>query len=922
MADDSRPRPPRTADALLRRVLPDGPKSLTILGDLHEEFEDVRRERGLLRARRWFWRAALSMTFRYGLGRFTRRPWGPRRGAGELLASLTSDLRIGTRMLWKTRGLSTLAILTMGLGIGAATHAFSLVTGTVLRQPPIEDAERLVVVGNAYRSEYTRRLTQQEYLDLTTLVDLPLEEPAGFYQYSVTLASAVEGRAAERVTGALMSPRAFAVVGVEPLMGRVIDRAGDAADGGRQMVISYEVWRNSFASDPDVIGRTVRADGGSAEVVGVMPDGFGFPFDAQVWLPLDLAPTVEERAARSVDLFGRIPEGVDFQAASDLFDTAARRLSETLPDRYRTLDLRSIQFAKLPFNPQWFTASYAAFIASLGVLFIACVNAANLLLARSSVRYGEVAIRMALGASRARVIRQLLVETTALAAAGTVLGLGLTAVGVPFVARELAARPTPYWVGPGIDGQVLLFAVVTMVATGLLAGVYPAVRATRPNLDEVLRDGTRGSSLRMGRVSRWLVVGEIAVSCGLLIVAGLTIKSLTHLRGLDLGFDPEPVFTAAVAPFATRDGAEPVAGSSAREVGAEERSSPWSGREAFYREVRSRVEALAPAWSAAFSSGIPALNGVGWTITVEGERYERPEDHPVVQLLVVTEGFFETLGVPIELGRDIQAHETWDPDEAAAVVSRSFVRKALRGRPTLGSRVKIGMEDDTPRYARIVGVVPDSHAASALGSLSAESRDPAQLFITPGAFASTPLEAGPAASMWLLVRTAGSHATLLEDMRWAVASVDPDAPVFGERRLPEWIESSLWAFNLIAAVFSVAGLLALFLAAVGLYGVVAFSVGQSTQELGIRIALGADAARIRRMVLGRAGAQMVTGLVLGLVVGYALGRPVASFNSGIDPRDPAVYGVIVLMLLLTGLVATVLPARAAARVDPVQAMRE
>jgi predicted permease len=860
------------------------------------------------------------MTLRYGISRFAGGPWRSRRGTGELVASLMSDLRIGGRMLWKTRGLSALAVFTMALGIGAATHAFSLITGTILRLPPIADADRLVVVANAYRPDYVRRVTQQEYLDLTTLVELPLEEPAAFFERPVSLAS--EDRVAGLLSGALMSPRAFAVVGVEPFMGRVFDDVADATDGGLQVVISYEVWRTVFASDPGVIGRAVRADGVAGEIVGVMPDGFGFPFDAQAWLPLDLATTVDGRTARSVDLFGRIPEGLDPATAQGLFDSAARRLADTQPDRYGTLALETILFSQLPFAPQWFTAGYAAFAASLGVLFIACVNAANLLLARSSLRYGEVAIRMALGASRTRVIRQLLVETAALAAVGTVLGLGLAAVGVPFVAHELASKRPPYWVGPGIDGQVLLFAMGAMVATSLLAGVYPAVRATRPGLDEVLRDGTRGSSLRMGRVGRWLVVSEIAVSCGLLIVAGLTIKSLTNLRGLELGFDPDPVFTAAVAPFAAPAEDGPIAGPPARVADASP-TSTWRGQEAFYREVLSRVEGLAPVWSAAISSGVPGVGGFGSTITVEGAVYERPEDHPIVRVLIVTEGFFETLGLPIELGREIAAHETWDPDEAAAVVSRSFVRRALQGRPPLGARVKVGLDDQAPRYARIVGVVPDAHAASALGGLSVERRDPAQLFLTPGAFVPAGRQAsGQAVTMSLLVRTAGRHDTLFEDVRWAVSSVDPDAPMSAGERLADVIDASLWNFRLIATVFTVVGLLALFLAAVGVYGVVAFSVGQSTQELGIRIALGADTARIRRIVLGRVGAQMAVGLGLGLLVGYALARPVASFSVGVDARDPAVYAVIALTLLVTGLVATALPVRAATRVDPVLAMRE
>lgn len=284
-------RPPVRADALLIRSLPSGAKGLTILGDLHEEFEDVKGARGLGAARRWYWRAALAVSIRYGGARLlgAEPPW---RGAGrELAASLTSDMRVGARMLWKTRGLSAMAVLTMAVGIGAATQAFSMVSGTVLELPPIEGADRLVIVADAVRPGRLRPLSYQEYLDLEP-IGLPVEERAWYQERPISLAGT--GQRPARFGGALMSPRAFGVVGVEPLMGRVFEEAGSAG-GRRQMVISYDVWRNTFGSDPGVTGRTVRADGETVEIIGVMPEGFGFPRNADLWRPVDAIRPTDSR---------------------------------------------------------------------------------------------------------------------------------------------------------------------------------------------------------------------------------------------------------------------------------------------------------------------------------------------------------------------------------------------------------------------------------------------------------------------------------------------------------------------------------------------------------------------------------------------------------------------------------------------------
>ena len=875
------------------RVLPEGVKGLTILGDLHEEFREVARARGPRRARLGHLRATLGLALRYGVLRKGRRRKSHGRG-GERVSSIFADLRFGFRMLARTPGLSAIAVLTIACGVGLTTHMYSSVHGSVIRGLPVPGAERLVHLEqwNPEQGVSRSAVPWLDYLDLAAR-ESGLEEVAGFYQGTVNLAG--EEAPPERFQGAFVTANALRVVGVEPLLGRVFLDGEDGPDAGPRVVLSFHVWQNRFAGDPQVVGRTIRANGEAAEVIGVMPDGFRVPFREDLWVPIAYDPATEVRRSQFMDVFGRIPVGRDAATVQGALDAVASELAAIHPESNAGWRFRTLPYAER-YMPREITAVlFLMLAATFGVLLIACANVANLLLARASLRTAEVAIRTAMGASRLRVVRQLLAEALTIALVGGALGVVVAWIGVDLFNAALAGIERPYWIDIRLDGMALLFALGVTLVASVAAGIYPALRASGLGIGDILRDETRGSSsLRIGRFSYTLVVGEVAVSCALLVTAGFMIKSVANLRTVDLGFEPEAVLTGRVGIF-------------------ESEYPTVEDRAAFFRELEAGAEALPGAQVAALASVTPGLGASRWLVTVEGEEYADPRDHPEVNGNVVTRGYFDAIGTPLLIGRDFTAAEVWDATEPVAIVNESFVQTVLQGRGPIGTRVKIGRADSSNPFARIVGVVPDTHVGGGVGGIGDDRIDPEQLYVTPGPY--------DARFMAVVVRAEGEPGALAPSLRRLVSDIDADVPVYYVQPLSQAMEEATWAFELFGSLFVIFGAVALFLAAVGLYGVMAFSVGQRRQEMGVRMALGAGPRTIVRLVLRRGVAQLVVGMALGLGLGFAMSRPLQVVTYDVDTGDPVVYGSIVATLALAGLLASFVPARAATRSDPADAMR-
>ncbi|MDP2857068.1 MAG: ADOP family duplicated permease, partial [Bacillota bacterium] len=699
----------------------------------------------------------------------------------------------------------------------------------------------------------------------------------------------------ERVTGSLVSANALRVVGVAPLMGRVFEAGDDAPDAPPRLVISHALWRNRFAADPGVVGRTVRVNGEAAEVIGVMPEGFRFPFDHAVWMPYRFDPATAARRAYGVMVFGRRAPGVAPDAVAAELDRVARDIEGVFPEENEDVRFVAAPFAESSMPPQITAVMFLMLAATFGVLLIACANVANLLLARASARGREMAIRTALGAGRFRVVRQMLAEVLVLALVGGALGVGVAWLGVEALSRAILDIQKPYWIEMRLDVPVLAFALAVTLFAALAAGIAPALRATGSTIADTLRDAGRGSSsLRLSRIASALVVGEIAVSCGLLIAAGLMIRSIVNLRNTDLGFEPAGVLAGQVLlPAADYPDA--------------------SERRAFFEALEERLEAEPGAVGVALASSLPALGASRWRVMVDGATYPTDRDIPITNGSVVTRGFFDVMGMRLLQGRDFLPGEVWDVADPAVIVSASFARRHLADRDPVGARVRLGRADSTYPWLRVVGVVPDVHVGGGVGGIGDDQRSPEYLYVTPATVG--------ASALFAAVRTQGSPEALAPRVRALVTELDRNLPVDQLKAMPEAIQTATWAFGLFGSLFTLFGAAALFMASVGLYGVMAFSVAQRRQEIGVRMALGASEPRVLRMVLKEGTGQLALGSALGLALGYLLAKPLAIMTYGVSLSDPFLYLFILATLGSVGLLACFIPARAATRVDPVTAMR-
>ncbi len=811
------------------------------------------------------------------------------------MSTLWSDFRYGLRMLAKTPGLSSIAVLTIALGVAFTTHQYSSVYGSVIRGLPVPGHERLVALRESVepRGIEDSSLPLHDYRDLRDEQSV-FDDLAAGYIGTVNLAG--EEGPPERFQGAFLSANALDLVGVPPLLGRVFREGEDAPGSPPLLVISYRVWQNRFAGDASIVGRTVRVNGEAAEIIGVMPDGFRFPFMEDVWVTDRQDPdALARRDGNYVEVFGRLKPGVTMATAQAELDRLGSTLERRFPEENAGVTFDLIPYAERYMPSQITAVLWLMLGATFGVLLIACANVANLLLARASLRTREVAIRTAMGADRGRVIRQLLAEALVLAMVGGAVGVVLAWIGIDVFNQQLQGIQHPYWIDIRLDPPALLFALGVTLVASVAAGTIPAIRASGVGVGEILKDEGRGSSsFRLGRFSTALVVGEIAVSCALLITAGFMIESVVNLKNVDLGFDPDRLLTGRVGLFQ-----------------ADYPDTP--DREQFFQTLQERLSAEPGVTSAALATSLPALGASRWTVSVEGESYPSERDYPVTNGSAITAGFFRTLDVPLLRGRELTTSEAWESDDPVAVVNESFVREVLHGREALGTRVRLGGDDSEGPWMRIVGVVPDLHVGGGIGGIGDDEVDPEQLYVPAAVVDPRFLSA--------VVSTEGPPSTLAPRMREIVADLDPNLPIYDVGTVSEAIQQATWAFGMFGSLFTIFGIAALFMAAVGLYGVMSFSVAQRRQEMGVRMALGAKASDILRMVLRRGGTQLAIGVGIGLLLGYAMGRPLSVMTYDVKLADPRLYAMIVLTLALAGLAACMVPARAATRTDPVEAMR-
>ena len=806
------------------------------------------------------------------------------------MSGLLKEFRYAVRRLRKNPGTSLIAVLALGLGIGLTTIMFSIVYGAVWKGLPFEGAEKLVHLerNNLAEDIESMEVPIHDFLDWRE-AQTSFEGLAGFYSGTVNLAGTERP---ERYDGAFISANAFELIRVQPALGRNFQEGEDTPAADPVMLLGYHVWQDRFDGDPGVVGQVARVNGEQTTIIGVMPEGFRFPIAEDLWLPLRMDPLELERGeGLTLEVYGRLKDGVNMDQASAEMQTIAVRLAKEYPDTNE-----GVGAVLQPYVDEYIGAEPRAMLFTmLGAVFlillVACANVANLLLSRAATRSKELAIRSAVGASRLRVIMQLLGEGIVLASAGAVLGIGISVLGIGMFNRAIAPTDPPFWIDIGLNTVVLIFVIGVTVLAGVLAGILPAIQASGSAVNEVLKDESWGSSgFRVGKLSKGLVVGEIALSLGVLVAAGLMIKSVTNLNTIDYGFDTETTFTARMGLF-------------------EADYPDTTSRREFYREVLRRVEQRPGVEAAAIVTALPGAWSYGSQFGIEGAAYDRDQDYPMARFATVSPDFLDVYGVKVLEGRTFGPEDTNDA-MPVAIVNQSFVEQFYPEGSAIGKRVRQGDSETEEPWRTIVGVVPDMY----MQGLSNMEEDPWGVYF--------PLDQYDTRFAYVALRSAGEDPmTLAAGARDDVMAVDQDIPLYWVQTHQAAIDEQTWFFRIFGNLFMVFGFVALFLAAVGLYGVMSASVSNRTAEMGIRMALGAQGRDVLRLVLKQGAVQVGIGMALGLALAALLSRGLALVLFQVEPWDPFVFALIAAVLAAVGMLASYIPALRATRVDPAVALR-
>ena len=798
------------------------------------------------------------------------------------------DVRYGIRTLRKNPALTTVAVTALTLGIGLTTTMFSIVYGALLKGLPYPDGDRIMVM---YRTNPSRGI-QQQSLSIQEYHDYAAQQRS-FTQLGAWTSGTMNvsgSEKAERFDGSWITASTFDLVGMRPILGRSFRKGEDAPGGEKVAIISNLMWQTRYSRDAGIIGKTIRVNGLPYTVIGVMPENFDFPQGDKIWLPLQIDPLATPRGeGPGVQVFGKLKPTVSLDEANVEMATIAKRLALTYPEVNTGFSTIVRPFVDSYIGKEPRSLLYTMLGAVFLVLLIACANVANLLLDRAAHRSKEVGIRTALGASRAAVVRQFLTESLVLSLAGAVFGIGVAYVGIGMFNRAITVTQVPFFIDIRLHPAVLAFTIAVAFIASFASGAIPAYQSSRTDINEVLKDETRGSSsFRIGKMSKALVIFEIALSCGLLVAAGLMIKSVTKLRTMDPGFQTKTVFTARVGfPSAYTDTAE---------------------QKHFFTQAVQRVSAIPGVQAASISSGLPAARqGMGGqSFAIDGKSYSRDQDYPDARWLSVTPGFFATLQLPIVTGRGFTDGDR-EGTLPVAIVNRAFAAKFFPDADPIGRRIRVGRSKSTAPWLTIVGVVPDVFAGD-----NDNPKPPA--FFQPFAQAHTNFA-------YIAARTAGPPLGITAPVREAISTLNSDIPLYWVDTLDAAIAQQLWFVRVFGTMFMIFGFVALFLASVGLYAVMAFSVNRRTREVGIRMALGAQSGDVVRMVFGQGLLQLGIGMAAGLALATGISQLLRIILFQVQPRDPLIFGGVAATLIGVGLLACFLPARRATRVDPLVALR-
>lgn len=812
--------------------------------------------------------------------------------------SLFSDFKHGLRVLLKNPAYTAAAILVLALGIGANTAIFSVVNAVLLRPLPFQDPARLVQVWHVPPPKSFPGMTEFA-VSAANFIDWQKQNHV-FDKLAILSGSALTltgNDQPEELQGAAVSSDFFSTLQVRPLLGRTFTEDEDHPGKNHVIVLSYGLWKTRFAANPDIINRTINFDGQPYTIAGVMDEKFDYPDFAQYWKPMGW--TDKERAVRGEHHYlvvGRLKSDITLPQAQAEMNTISSRLAEQYPD-----DDKGWGAVIVPLREERVAQVRPSLLILLGavvfVLLIACANVANLVLAKTLGRRKEIAVRLALGASAGRIVQQILAETILLSTAGAALGLALAHFGIQLTVKFLAGN-LPKSTEVTLDSGVLLFTLALAVTTGFLAGILPAFRLTKTNVNDALKQGLgkTDSDSSGGRTRGFLVVSEVALSLMLLVGAGLTIRSLWQLSAVNAGFDPHNVLTMTMV------------------VTGNKYSRPID-EIAFYDRVLSDVRTLPGVTSAGLIDTLPiSQDGSHQPVAIEGRPVQAMSEQPEVDTRSISAGYLTSMRIPLRRGRDFSSDDA--PDRlATAIISESMAKRFWPNEDAIGKHLT--MTFNPGKVREVVGIVGDVK----LTGLDAASSD-ATIYLPVSQASVAPDEDWHPFTMQLAVRTTSQPAGLTSAVTAAIHSIDPTQPVVDVMAMDDLIATSLSQRRFSMFLLAAFAILALLLAAAGIYSVLSFAVRRRVREIGIRVALGADTKDILRLVVTEGMKPALLGLALGVAGALALGRAVASFIYGIAPYDPLTFAAVAALLAAVALLASLLPAYRAARIEPTRALRE
>ncbi|HKC62947.1 MAG TPA: ABC transporter permease, partial [Pyrinomonadaceae bacterium] len=785
------------------------------------------------------------------------------------MGKIWQDLRYGWKMLLKRPVFTLVVVLTLALGIGATSAIFSVVNAVLLRPLPYPQAEQIVYFRGVNASQGISRsnISAPDYIDWKKQNDT-FAEIAVFFTGGTIITGADEP---ERVPRASVSASFFSVLGVQPVLGRAFLSEEDQPNSEPVAVLSYGLWKRRFGSDANIINHKIDLSGRSVTVVGVMPAGYEYPEQTQIWTSLPLNISKENRDNRSLEAIGRIKPDVSLKQAQAQISAINARLGQSYTETNKGWDVELVRLHDLLVGDV--RPSLLILLCAVAfVLLIACANVANLLLARATARQKEMAVRKALGASRARVVRQLLTESLLLSLMGGTLGL-LLSVWLVDLLVAISPADTPRFNEIKLDYRVLGFTLIISCLTGLLFGLAPALRSSKIDLNETLKEGGRGGgeSRRSNRLRSLLIVSEIALSLMLLVGAGLLIRSFQNLREVKPGFTPNHVLTMLVSlPYA--------------------KYHEDQQRTDFYRQLVERVEALPGVESAGVVLNLP-LNGGGFPLGRAFIREGRPmtiDEAANAMYLVASPDYFRAMKIPLLAGRNFNDRDTKN-SPMVVIINETMARRYFGSKEeAIGKRITIWRDEKFPR--EIVGVVGDTKV-----STLDEDATP-QMYV-----ANTQDETW--GLMALVVRTSGEPTQMTSAVRREVWAIDKDQPVYNVKTMDDVVMNSVGSRRVSMLLFSVFAALALVLAALGIYGVMAYSVAQRTHEIGIRLALGAQGSDVLRLVIRQGMMLTFFGAAIGLIASFVLTRLMSSLLFGVTTHDPLTFAGVTLLLAAVALVA-------------------